>query len=80
MQADGANGGSAHRNIERAGRKLEHMAATFRRQSGECGAILGISPHTVRCYLESARHKLGASSNTHAVSIALKRGLLFQLP
>lgn len=46
----------------------------------ECGMILGLSPHTVRCYLESARHKLGASSNTHAVSIALKSGLLFELP
>lgn len=46
----------------------------------ECGVILGLSPHTVRCYLESARHKLGASSNTHAVSIALRSGRLFQLP
>jgi DNA-binding CsgD family transcriptional regulator len=46
----------------------------------ECGVILGLSPHTVRCYLESARHKLGASSNTHAVSIALKSGLLIDLP
>lgn len=46
----------------------------------ECGMILGLSPHTVRCYLESARHKLGASSNTHAVSIVLKSGLLFELP
>lgn len=46
----------------------------------ECGKILGLSPHTVRCYLESARHKLGASSNTNAVSIALKSGLLFDLP
>lgn len=46
----------------------------------ECGVILSLSPHTVRCYLESARHKLGASSNTHAVSVALKAGLLFHLP
>lgn len=46
----------------------------------ECGMILDLSPHTVRCYLESARHKLGASSNTHAVSLALKSGLLFELP
>ena len=46
----------------------------------ECSMILGLSPHTVRCYLESARHKLGASSNTHAVSIALKSGILFELP
>ncbi|TIX03603.1 MAG: LuxR family transcriptional regulator [Mesorhizobium sp.] len=46
----------------------------------ECGVILGISPHTVRCYLESARHKLGASSNTHAASLATKSGLLFKVP
>lgn len=46
----------------------------------ECGVILSLSPHTVRCYLESARHKLGASSNTHAVSLALTSGLLFDLP
>jgi DNA-binding CsgD family transcriptional regulator len=46
----------------------------------ECGMILGLSPFTVRCYLESARHKLGASSNTHAVSVALKSGMLFELP
>ena len=46
----------------------------------ECGMILGLSTHTVRYYLESARHKLGASSNTHAVSAALKSGLLCDLP
>lgn len=46
----------------------------------ECAKILDLSPHTVRCYLQSVRHKLGASSNTHAVSIALKSGLLFELP
>ena len=46
----------------------------------ECGMILGLSQHTVRGYLESARHKLGASSNTHAVSLALKSGLIFELP
>lgn len=46
----------------------------------ECGVILKLSPHTVRCYLESARQKLGASSNTHAVSLALTSGLLFELP
>jgi DNA-binding CsgD family transcriptional regulator len=42
----------------------------------ECAVILGLSQHTVRCYLESARHKLNASSNTHAVSIAHRTGLL----
>lgn len=41
----------------------------------ECGMILGLSEHTVRCYLESARHKLNAVSNTHAVSLAHCAGL-----
>ena len=41
----------------------------------ECATILGLSEHTVRCYLESARYKLHASSNTHAVSIAHRAGL-----
>lgn len=41
----------------------------------ECGQILGISEHTVRCYLEAARHKLNAVSNTHAVSLAHSAGL-----
>ncbi|WP_162787279.1 LuxR family transcriptional regulator [Notoacmeibacter marinus] len=43
----------------------------------ECAVILDLSQHTVRCYLESARHKLKATSNTHAVSIAHTVGLLF---
>lgn len=42
----------------------------------ECATILGLSQHTVRCYLESARHKLKATSNTHAVSIAYRARLL----
>ncbi|NMG41388.1 hypothetical protein GRZ55_19265 [Chelativorans sp. ZYF759] len=46
----------------------------------ECSVILGLSLHTVRCYLESARHKLRASSNTHAVAKAVKTGLLWTTP
>jgi len=62
-------------------RELESLQWTSEGKTvWECGVILGLSPHTVRCYLESARHKLGASSNTHAVSLALKSGLLFKLP
>jgi DNA-binding CsgD family transcriptional regulator len=45
----------------------------------ECAAILGLSQHTIRCYLESARHKLQATSNTHAVSIAHRAGLLIPI-
>ena len=46
----------------------------------ECGMILGLSEHTVRCYLESARHKLRAANTTHAVNKATKANLLLGLP
>lgn len=46
----------------------------------ETAIILGLSEHTVRCYLESARHKLSAANNTHAVNKAGKANLLTQLP
>jgi DNA-binding CsgD family transcriptional regulator len=37
---------------------------------------LRISEHTLRVYIESARHKLGAMNTTHAVANALSRGLI----
>lgn len=46
----------------------------------ETAVILGLSEHTVRCYLESARHRLGAANNTHAVNKAGKANLFSQLP
>ena len=37
---------------------------------------LGISEHTVRAHLRSARARLGARSDAHAVAVALKQGLI----
>ena len=37
---------------------------------------LNISEHTLRVYIESARHKLGATNTTHAVAKAMSRGLI----
>lgn len=37
---------------------------------------LTISEHTLRVYIESARHKLGALNTTHAVARALQRGVI----
>ena len=37
---------------------------------------LSISEHTLRVYIESARHKLGALNTTHAVARALSFGLI----
>lgn len=48
--------------------------------SWECAVILGITERTVRFYLESARHKLGAANTTHAVTKAGKASLLYDLP
>lgn len=37
---------------------------------------LNISEHTLRVYIEAARHKLGALNTTHAVARALSSGLI----
>ena len=37
---------------------------------------LSISEHTLRVYVEGARHKLGAMNTTHAVARALSEGLI----
>ncbi|HBZ43139.1 MAG TPA: LuxR family transcriptional regulator [Maritimibacter sp.] len=42
----------------------------------QASAELGISEHTLRVYIESARHKLGALNTTHAVARALSFGLI----
>ncbi|MAB08082.1 MAG: LuxR family transcriptional regulator [Rhodobacteraceae bacterium] len=42
----------------------------------QAAETLGISEHTLRVYIESARFKLGAMNTTHAVARALSRGLI----
>jgi DNA-binding CsgD family transcriptional regulator len=42
----------------------------------EIGRILGISPHTVRFHLESARSRLQTANTTHTVAKALAVGLI----
>ena len=44
--------------------------------SGEIAAILKLSGHTVNHYLSAACQKLGAVNRTHAVSKALRAGLI----
>lgn len=48
-------------------------AGQSRAQAAE---TLKISEHTLRVYIEGARHKLGALNTTHAVANALARGLI----
>jgi DNA-binding CsgD family transcriptional regulator len=42
----------------------------------EIAAILNISSRTVRFFLENIRQKLGCHNTTHAVAIALQRGII----
>ena len=37
---------------------------------------LNISENTLRAYIDSARHKLGAANVTHAVALALAKGII----
>lgn len=53
---------------------LTHLAVGCSR--GQAAENLGISEHTLRVYIESARLKLGAANTTHAVAIALTRGII----
>jgi len=43
---------------------------------GEISEKLKISEHTLRVYIDSARHKLGALNTIHAVTTAYSRGLI----
>jgi DNA-binding CsgD family transcriptional regulator len=42
----------------------------------EVAEALQISENTLRAYIDSARHKLGAMNVTHAVALALARGVI----
>ena len=44
------------------------------RSRGQVADQLNISEHTLRVYIDTARHKLGALNTTHAVALAFKQG------
>lgn len=53
---------------------MTHIAKGLNR--AQAAAEMDISEHTLRVYIEAARHKLGALNTTHAVARALSRGLI----
>ncbi|WP_223163080.1 helix-turn-helix transcriptional regulator [Roseivivax sediminis] len=53
---------------------LTFLAVGYNR--AQVADALSISEHTLRVYIESARHKLGAMNTTHAVAKALQRGII----
>lgn len=46
------------------------------RSRAQAAAEMSISEHTLRVYIEAARHKLGALNTTHAVARALSIGII----
>lgn len=58
-------------------RELSAMTLLARGLSrAQAAEELAISEHTLRVYIEAARHKLGALNTTHAVARALSTGLI----
>ncbi|WP_282182814.1 helix-turn-helix transcriptional regulator [Aliiroseovarius marinus] len=58
-------------------RELASMSCLARGMSrAQAAAELNISEHTLRVYIESSRHKLGAMNTTHAVARALSAGII----
>lgn len=53
---------------------LKYLALGISR--GRAADQLGISEHTLRVYIESARHKLGAANTTGAIAKAVRMGLI----
>ncbi len=53
---------------------LRHVAAG--NANKRVGALLGISEETVKAHMKSILSKLAANDRTHAVTIALKRGII----
>jgi LuxR family quorum sensing-dependent transcriptional regulator len=52
-----------------------HYAAAGK-TNWEIGAILSISEHSVRDYMQAAQKKLNCASRTHAVAVAIQRSLI----
>ncbi len=53
---------------------MTYLAKGFSR--AQAADELKISEHTLRVYIEAARHKLGALNTTHAVARALSSGII----
>jgi len=70
----GADGAPAPSLSPRELSAMTYLAKGFSR--AQAANELQISEHTLRVYIEAARHKLGALNTTHAVARALASGLI----
>ena len=70
-------GGEAMPTPTLSPREVSAISALARGLSrAQAAAEMGISEHTLRVYIEAARHKLGALNTTHAVARAMAVGIV----
>ena len=66
-----------HEDVRLAPREAEVLKWVANGKTAlDVAAILNLSEHTVRHYIENARFRLGALNQTHAVARALARNLI----
>lgn len=64
-------------DIQLSPRQIEALRWAFcGKSTRDIAVILGLSPHTVATYLETARYRLNALNVTHAAGIAMTLGLI----
>lgn len=69
-------GGNSERSLlSKREREVLQLLANGR-TNDETAQEVGLSPATVRTYVENAMHKLKADSRTHAVAVAVRLGLI----
>lgn len=74
LEFEKAEGGAPINLSPRELSAMTHLAKGLSRS--QAAAEMSISEHTLRVYIEAARHKLGALNTTHAVARALSNGLI----
>jgi DNA-binding NarL/FixJ family response regulator len=72
---DGAGAGGERSLLSKREREVLQLLANGR-TNDETAQEVGLSPATVRTYVENAMHKLKADSRTHAVAVAVRLGLI----
>lgn len=74
LELEGITGPTGRTLSPREADSLTFLALGYSR--AQVATTLEISEHTLRVYVESARHKLGAMNTTHAVARAMALGLI----
>lgn len=75
LRVEGVEQPEAQSSLTTREREVLQWAAAGK-TTEEVATILGIGERTVRVYLDTSRHKLGATNRTHAVARALCMGLI----